>query len=176
VNNFVCGLILLFERPVKVGDLIQLDTQWAYIKKIGLRATIVETFDQAEVVVPNNDLVANKVTNWTLSSRLSRLTVPVGVAYGSDVPLVFQILKDCADQHPLVTKIRPPQVLFLDFGDSSLDFELRVFVEDVANRLQVQSDLHQEINRRFHEAGVEIPFPQRDLHIRSASPSASASE
>jgi potassium efflux system protein len=175
VNNFVCGLILLFERPIKVGDLIQLDSEWAYIKKIGLRATVVETFDQAEVVVPNSDLITNKVTNWTLSSRLSRLTIPVGVAYGSDVPLVLQILRDSAEQHPLVTKARPPQVLFMDFGNSSLDFELRVFVEDVANRLQVQSDLHQEIDRRFREAGVEIPFPQRDLHIRSASPSASAS-
>jgi potassium efflux system protein len=175
VNNFVCGLILLFERPIKVGDLIQLDSEWAYIKKIGLRATIVETFDQAEVVVPNSDLIANKVTNWTLSSRLSRLTIPVGVAYGSDVPLVLQILKDCAEQHPLVTKIRPPQVLFMDFGESSLDFELRVFVEDVANRLQVMSELHQAIDRRFREAGVEIPFPQRDIHIRSPKPSASAS-
>jgi potassium efflux system protein len=174
VNNFVCGLILLFERPIKVGDLIQLESEWAYIKKIGLRATIVETFDEAEVVVPNSDLVTNKVTNWTLSSRLSRLTVPVGVAYGSDVPLVLQILKDCAEQHPLVTKIRPPQVLFMDFGESSLDFELRVFVADVANRLQVMSELHQAIDRRFREAGVEIPFPQRDIHIRSPKPSAPA--
>jgi potassium efflux system protein len=174
VNNFVCGLILLFERPVKVGDLIQLGSEWAYIKKIGLRATIVETFDQAEVVVPNSDLVTNKVTNWTLSSRLSRLTIPVGVAYGSDVPLVLQILRDCAEQHPLVTKIRPPQVLFMDFGESSLDFELRVFVEDVANRLQVMSELHQAVDQRFREAGVEIPFPQRDIHIRSPKPSASA--
>jgi potassium efflux system protein len=174
VNNFVCGLILLFERPVKVGDLIQLDSEWAYIKKIGLRATIVETFDQAEVVVPNSDLVTNKVTNWTLSSRLSRLTIPVGVAYGSDVPLVLQILRDCAEQHPLVTKVRPPQVLFTDFGESSLDFELRVFVEDVANRLQVMSELHQAVDQRFREKGVEIPFPQRDIHIRSPKPSASA--
>jgi potassium efflux system protein len=175
VNNFVCGLILLFERPIKVGDLIQLDSEWAYIKKIGLRATIVETFDQAEVVVPNSDLVTTKVTNWTLSSRLSRITIPVGVAYGSDVPLVLQILKDCAEQHPLVTKIRPPQVLFMDFGESSLDFELRVFVEDVSNRLQVMSELHQEIDRRFREAGVEIPFPQRDIHIRSPKSSRPAS-
>jgi potassium efflux system protein len=175
VNNFVCGLILLFERPIKVGDLIQLDSEWAYIKKIGLRATIVETFDQAEVVVPNSDLVTTKVTNWTLSSRLSRITIPVGVAYGSDVPLVFQILKDCAEQHPLVTKIQRPQVLFMDFGESSLDFELRVFVEDVSNRLQVMSELHQEIDRRFREAGVEIPFPQRDIHIRGPKPSGPAS-
>jgi small-conductance mechanosensitive channel len=166
VNNFVCGLILLFERPIKVGDLVEIDTQWAQIKKIGLRATVVETFEQAEVVVPNSELVNNKVTNWTLTNRGSRLTIAVGVAYGSDVSQVLQILQECAEEHPLVLKSRQPSVLFMKFGDSSLDFELRVYSE-VDYRLKIKSELLQAIDKRFREAGIEIPFPQRDLHIRS---------
>jgi small-conductance mechanosensitive channel len=173
VNNFVCGLILLFERPVKVGDLVEIDSEWAQIKKIGLRATIVETFDQAEVVVPNSELVNNQVKNWTLTNRASRLTIPVGVAYGSDVSEVLRLLKECADEHPMVTKTRPPVVLFVRFGESSLDFELRVYT-DVDHRLEVQSELLQAIDRRFREAAIEIPFPQRDLHIRGAEPTSAA--
>lgn len=168
VNNFVCGLILLFERPVKVGDLVEIDSQWAQIKKIGLRATIVETFDQAELVVPNSEFVNNKVKNWTLTNRASRLAIPVGVAYGSDVAQVLRILRECAEEHPLVMKNRPPMVLFMKFGESSLDFEVRVYAE-VDHRLTVQSELLQSIDRRFREAGIEIPFPQRDFHIRSGN-------
>ena len=97
VNNFVSGLILLFERPVRVGDTIELEGRWAEIKKIGLRATIVQTFDQADVIIPNADLISNQVTNWTLSNRRVRLTISVGVAYGSDVPLVMEILMECAN-------------------------------------------------------------------------------
>jgi small-conductance mechanosensitive channel len=166
VNNFVCGLILLFERPVKVGDLVEIESQWGQIKKIGLRATIVETFDQAEVVMPNSELVNNRVKNWTLTHRGSRLTIPVGAAYGSDVSGVLEILRRCAEDHPMVLKAKPPTVLFTRFGESSLDFELRVFT-DVDHRLTVQSELLQAIDRRFREAGIEIPFPQRDLHIRN---------
>lgn len=175
VNNFVCGLILLFERPVKVGDLVEIDSQWAQIKKIGLRATIVETFDQAELVMPNSELVNNRVKNWTLTNRGSRLTLAIGVAYGSDVDLVMQILKQCADEHPKVMKTREPAILFMKFGESSLDFELRVFT-DVEHRLTVQSELLQSIDKRFREAGIEIPFPQRDLHVRNAEPPSTLEE
>jgi len=172
VNNFVCGLILLFERPIRVGDSIELTGQWAEIKRIGLRATTVQTFDQADVIVPNADLVTNQVTNWTLSSRQVRLLVPVGVAYGSDVSLVMEKLIACANSNEMVAKMPPPQVLFLSFGESSLDFELRVWVE-AENRLQARSDLHQEIDKSFREANIEIAFPQRDLHIRSVDKSIS---
>ena len=167
VNNFVCGLILLFERPLRVGDTIELDGQWVKITKIGLRSTMVRTRDQADVIVPNTDLIANQVTNWTLVDRHTRRIIPVGVAYGSDVALVMQTLKECALAHPGVMKSPEPQILFRSFGDSSLNFELRAWVADVDNRLQVESDLHQEIDRRFRQAGIEIPFPQRDLHVRS---------
>jgi small-conductance mechanosensitive channel len=122
VNNFVSGLILLFERPVKVGDYIQLGEQWAEIKRIGLRATVVETLDRSEIVVPNSDLVSNQVTNWTLSSRMARLTIPVGVEYGSDVPLVMETLKEAAMASSKVMRMPESQVLFLSFGESSLDF------------------------------------------------------
>jgi small-conductance mechanosensitive channel len=171
VNNFVSGLVLLFERPIKVGDYVQLGEQWAAIKKIGLRATVVETFDQSEVVVPNSDLVSTQVTNWTLSHRKARLIIPVGVEYGSDVPLVKEKLIECAMASSKVLKMPEPQVLFLRFGESSLDFELRVWISDIDERLLVTSELHEEIDRRFREAQIVIAFPQRDLHVRSVEES-----
>jgi len=171
VNNFVSGLVLLFERPIKVGDYIQLGEQWATIRKIGLRATVVETFDRSEIVVPNSDLVSNQVTNWTLSHRMSRIIIPVGVEYGSDVPLVKETLEKCALASSKVLRMPEPQILFLRFGESSLDFELRVWISDIDERIQLTSDLHQEIDRRFREAGIVIAFPQRDLHVRSVEES-----
>ena len=168
VNNFVSGLILLFERPLREGDTIELNNQSARIKKIGLRATIVETFDQADVIIPNADLISNPVTNWTLLNRQVRLSVPVGVAYGSDVPLVVETILACGKAHEVVSKSPAPEVLFLSFGESSLDFELRVWVPDADTRLGVKSDLYHQIERAFREAGIEIPFPQMDLHLRSS--------
>jgi potassium-dependent mechanosensitive channel len=167
VNNFVCGLILLLERPIRVGDTIDLGGQLAKIAKIGLRSTTVRTADQADVIVPNTELITNRVTNWTLTNRQARSIIPVGVAYGSDVALVMQTLKECALAHPGVLKSPEPQVLFRGFGDSSLDFELCAWVADLDTRGQVASDLHQDIDRRFRQAGIEMPFPQRDLHVRS---------
>ncbi|MEJ2364271.1 MAG: mechanosensitive ion channel [Deltaproteobacteria bacterium] len=174
VNNFVSGLILLFERPVKVGDFIQLGEQWAEIKKIGLRATIVETLDRSEIVVPNSDLVSNQVTNWTLSNRILRIVVPVGVEYGSDVPLVMETLKEAAMASSKVMRLPEPRVLFVNFGESSLDFELRVWISNIDDRFSVKSQLHQEIDSRFRRAGIVIAFPQRDLHLRSVDKSTSA--
>ncbi len=168
VNNFVSGLILLFERPIKVGDVIQLgDGQQGRVTNLGLRATTVQTFDRAEIVVPNGDLISNQVTNWTLGDRSMRLIIPVGVAYGSDVETVMRVLMEVATQSPKVIEDPPPVVLFLNFGDSSLDFQLRVWIADFADRRFIQSALISEIDRRFRIEGVEIPFPQRDLHLRS---------
>ncbi|TNF56335.1 mechanosensitive ion channel, partial [bacterium] len=172
VNNFVSGLILLFEQPVRVGDIVEIGTSWAEIKRIGLRSTVIQTFEQADVIIPNADLVTNQVTNWTLSDRKARLAIRVGVAYGSDVPLVIETLIACAGENKLIAKSPAPQVLFLRFGESSLDFELRAWAGDVDNRLRVASELHQEIDRRFREANIEIAFPQRDLHVRSIDNSA----
>ncbi len=174
VNNFASGLILLFERPIKVGDTIQVGEDMAEVKHMGLRSTVIETFDNAEIVVPNSDLITNRVTNWTLSERRVRLKLPVGVAYGSDVARVMGILMSCANEHELVLKDPAPRVLFLEFGDSALNFELRVWVSDFNNRRQVQSELNQAIDLRFRRAGIEIPFPQTDLHLRSVDESAAA--
>jgi small-conductance mechanosensitive channel len=137
------------------------------IVKIGLRSTTVRTSAQAEIIVPNTDLITNQVTNWTLTDRYAQGKITVGVAYGSDVALVMQTLKECALAHPGVMKNPEPGILFCSFGDSSLDFELCVRVMDVDNRSQIESDLRQEIDRRFRQASIEIPFPQRDLHVRS---------
>ncbi len=168
VNNFVSGLILLFERPIKVGDVIQLsDGQQGRVMNLGLRATTIQTFDRAEVVVPNGDLIASQVTNWTLGDRSMRLIIPVGVAYGSDVERVMRVLMAVATESNQVLDDPRPKVYFLNFGESSLDFELRVWISDFDNRFVVQSALISEIDQRFRVEGVEIPFPQRDLHLRS---------
>jgi potassium efflux system protein len=168
VNNFVCGLILLFERPIKVGDVIQLtDGQQGRVLNLGLRATTIQTFDRAEIVVPNSDLIASQVVNWTLGDRIMRLIVPVGVAYGSNVETVIRILMEVAAENPRVLEDPQPMVLFLSFGESSLDFQLRVWISDFNDRRIIQSELNRDIDRRFRAEGVEIPFPQRDLHLRS---------
>ena len=174
VNNFICGIILLFERPIKVGDYVELGGQWAEIKEIGLRATTVQTFDRADIVVPNTDLITNQVTNWTRSDRLARIRIPIGVAYGSDVTLVMKILLECVEENPLVMRSPTPGVYFIGFGESSLDFQLRVYLSEIDNWYIVQSELLQEIDRKFRLEGVEIPFPQRDLHVRSVDESAAS--
>jgi potassium efflux system protein len=167
VNNFVSGLILLFERPVKVGDMIMIESDWCLVRKIGMRATTVETFDQSEIIVPNSDLISQKVTNWTLTSEQSRVVISVGVAYGSDVENVLKVLTECALEHPKVLAEPPPSPLFMEFGDSSLNFELRAWVARASDRMETKSDLLKAIDHRFRQEGVEIPFPQRDLHLRS---------
>ena len=167
VNNFVSGIILLFERPIKVGDMVVIESEWGTVRKIGLRSTVVETIDQSEIIVPNSDLVSQKVTNWTLSSKMARVVLPVGVAYGSDLAKVLELLLAAAAGHEAVVRDPAPSAIFTAFGNSSIDFELRVWIGDISCRQVVRSELGQEVDRLFREAGVEIPFPQRDLHLRS---------
>jgi potassium-dependent mechanosensitive channel len=170
VSNFVAGLILLFERPVRVGDTVVVSGEWGTIRKIGLRSTIMQTFDQSEMIVPNADLVSEKVVNWTLSNPIARVIMPIGVAYGSSIPQVLEILRAAGPAHASVLHEPPPQALFVGFGDSSLDFELRVWVNDIRQRLEVRSIVLADVERRLGEAGIEIPFPQRDLHVRTMDP------
>jgi len=169
VNNFVSGLILLFERPVKVGDAVIIDGQWGAINKIGLRSTVVETWDHSEIIVPNSQMISEKVLNWTLSSNISRITIPVGVRYGTDLKKVIEILNKIGDGHPAVVTDPAPSAIFTEFGDSSINFELRVWVDDIKHRLTVISDLGLSIDQAFKKAHIEIPYPQRDLHLRSVS-------
>jgi small-conductance mechanosensitive channel len=168
VNNFVSGLILLFERPVQVGDSVQLADQSLFgtIRRIGIRASVVRTWDGAEVIVPNGDLVSSVVTNWTLSDRERRLTVFIGVAYGSDPERVLEILREAAASQENILENPAPLALFKGFGDSSLDFELRVWVRDFDVGLSSRSALMVAISRSLREAEIEIPFPQRDIHVR----------
>lgn len=172
VNNFASGLILLFERPIKVGDTIQVGNEWGEVKGLGLRATIIQTFDNAEIVIPNSDLITGQVTNWTLADRKVRVKIPVGVAYGSDVSRVMEILESCGNANPMVLSTPKPYVLFLAFGASSLDFELRVWIPEFLDKLQVLSELNQDIDSEFSLNNIEIPFPQSDLHLRTIDDSA----
>ena len=167
VNNFLSGIILLFERPIKVGDGILVDGEYGTVKYIGLRSTIVETLDHSELIVPNAQMISQKVTNWTLSNRRVRVVMRVGVAYGSDVKRVMMILNEVSTTHQEVLDDPAPSPIFTAFGDSSLNFELRVWIANIDIRPRVMSELLQLVDARFREAGVEIPFPQRDLHLRS---------
>ena len=164
VNNFVSGIILLFERPIKVGDWVKIDGEEGKIKQINIRATEVETFNRASVIVPNATLLSNSLTNLTHGNNWVRYAVKIGVAYGSDVDKVREILLECATSHKKVLKKPQPYVLFQDFGSSSLDFELRFYVSDIWNGWATPSDIRFEINRRFNEEGIEIPFPQMVVH------------
>jgi len=170
VNNFLSGLILLFERPIKVGDGVVIDGEYGIVLRIGMRSTVVQNLDEAELIVPNSQMISQKVTNWTLSNRRVRVVVPVGVAYGSDLEKVLAVLTEAGQEHPEVLKLPKPSPLFVQFGASSLDFELRVWISDVDNRLRIKSELLLFIDKRFREERIEIPFSQHDLHLRSVSP------
>lgn len=167
VNNFVSGLMLLFERPFKVGDVVVVDNETGTVRKIGLRSTLIETFDRSELIVPNSQFISGKVTNWTRSNHIARIKIAVGVAYGSDVELVLSLLKEAGQTDPRVLVNPEPNPLFLRFGESALEFELHTWIADVKDLLSVRSHLCQEIASRFRLAGIEIPYPQRDLHLRS---------
>ncbi|UCF64515.1 MAG: mechanosensitive ion channel [bacterium] len=169
VNNFISGLILIFERPVKVGDTVEVGILKGTVKRIGIRSSTVRTFDGAEVIVPNGTLIQSEVTNWTLSDQLRRIEVKVGVSYGSDPNQVLKILKKVADDHEGALEYPAPMVLFLGFGESSLDFSLRVWTSDFDNWIQFSSEITLQVHNALKEAGIEIPFPQRDLHLRSVS-------
>ncbi|EKD34510.1 MAG: mechanosensitive ion channel [uncultured bacterium] len=169
VNNFVSGLIILFERPVKRGDWISIGSTEGYVQKISVRSTLIQTFDRSDVIVPNSELISNQVTNMMLNDNFGRLIVPVGVAYGSDTDLVRTILLDIAAANEQVVtdgSTPKPQVLFLEFGESSLNFELRCHLVNIDRRLVVKSEINYEIDREFRKHNISMPFPQRDLYIK----------
>ncbi len=169
VNNFISGLILLFERPVKRGDWIKVGNAEGIVKRISVRSTVIQTFENADIIVPNSEFISSQVTNMMFDDRRGRLRVPVGVAYGSDTALVERLLLEVAGRHAEVVvggSLPEPWVLFLRFGESSLDFELNCYLRNINIRARVASDLLYAIDRAFREHGIEIPFPQRDLRIR----------
>ena len=165
VSNFVSGIILLIERPVKVGDWVVVGGNEGTVKRITVRSTELTTFQRASVIIPNSDFVSTAVTNWTHKDHYGRIEVAVGVAYGSDVEKVREVLLACAQSHERVLTSPEPQVLFMNFGASSLDFELRCYTAEVSYRLLISSDLRFAIDKAFREAGIEIPFPQSVVHF-----------
>jgi potassium efflux system protein len=174
VANFVCGILLLFERPIRVGDVVTLGDTTGIVIQIRSRATTVRNWDRQEVVIPNKELITARITNWTLSDQLNRIVLQVGIAYGSDTRHARDLLMEVLRENPKVLEDPPPQVAFEQFGDSSLNFTVRAHLSnlDMAERLETTHQLNTSINERFAEEGIQIPFPQRDLHVRSVDASA----
>jgi small-conductance mechanosensitive channel len=164
VNNFVSGLILLFERPIQVGDTIQVGNLQGRVRRIGIRASVVRTQQGAEIIVPNAQLITKEVTNWTLSDQLRRLDLPVGVNYGAEPKKVIALLENVARAHPQVLQNPAPRCLFMSYGDSSINFELRAWTE-YTNTQQVHSDLTVAIYDAVYAAGMSFPFPQREVRV-----------
>ncbi len=175
VNNFVSGLILLFERPIQVGDAVEVGPLSGEIRRIGIRSSTIRTWDGAELIVPNGVLIADTVTNWTLSDRMKRIEIPVGVAYGTDPERVLRILGDVARAHAGIIPQPAVVVLFVGFGDSSLDFLVRGWTANFERWVTTRSELMVAIAAALRDAEIEIPFPQRDLHVRSIDTAAAES-
>ena len=167
VNNFVSGLILLFERPVEVGHVIEVGNLLGTLQRVGLRASVVRTVEGSDIIIPNGELLSTRVTNWTLADRWRLLRIPASAEYGSSADQVMEILLRVGRSHPRVQLKPEPEVLFLRMGDSSLDFELRVWTADFERWLTTQSDLVKGIYQALNEAGIVIPFPQRTLHLET---------
>lgn len=163
--NFVSGLIILFERPVRIGDVVTIDGVSGAVSKIQIRATTIRDFDKKEYLVPNKEFVTGRLMNWTLSDKMNRVVINVGISYGADPDKARALMLQVADDNPRVLKDPAPVAGFEGFGDSSLNLVLRCFLPDLDNRLGVISDLHTEINKAFNQHNIEIPFPQMDLHV-----------
>jgi len=164
VNNFVSGLILVFEHPVQVGDSIEVGAIIGEVRNIGFRASIVRTLDGADVIIPNSELVGSRVVNWSLSQRQRRIQISVGIAFGTDPGRVIDILVDIARKHRDVLSVPAPVAVFDRFGDSALNFTLLCWTR-IDDFFRVRSELTVAVNNAFKDAGIEIPFPQRDLHV-----------
>ena len=166
VNNFISGLIVLFERPIRVGDAVQIGDVSGQVRRIGIRSSTVRTWDGAEVIVPNATLVSERVTNWTPIDRTRRIILPVGVSYGSAPEKVLAVLRAVAGAHPQVLSEPPPQPLFIGFGESALLFELRVWTDGLSDWQQVRSELAVALTAALGEAGIGLAFPVREVHLR----------
>jgi potassium efflux system protein len=171
VANFVSGLVILFERPVRVGDTVTVGELTGTVSQVRIRATTIRDWDRKEIVVPNKSFITEQVVNWTLTDPITRVVVPVGIAYGSDVKLAHRVMEETLREMPLVLDDPAPQVYFTGFGDSSLNFDLFVYSRQLSDRLPLTHAVHEDILEALRQHDIEIPFPQRDLHLRSVDDS-----
>jgi len=168
--NFISGIVLLFERPIRIGDIVTVDSTTGVVTKIRMRATVIVDWDRKELIVPNKDLITEKITNWTLSNQTNRIVIEVGVAYGSNTELSRKILLRVAREHRQIVSEPVPIATFEGFGDNSLNLVLRCYLHGLENRMKVITELYSAIDQAFRNSGIEIAFPQRDIHIRSIKP------
>lgn len=170
VANFISGIIILFERPIRVGDVVTIGTTDGVVTRIRIRATTIRDFDGKELLVPNKEFISGRLLNWSLSDPVLRIVLPVGVAYGSDVAVAMQLMRQAAEQHSLVLNEPKPVVTFDSFGDNALQLNLRCFIGSLDDRVRVRSALHLAIDQAFREAGITMAFPQRDVHLDTVAP------
>lgn len=170
VANFICGLIVLFERPYRVGDTVTTGDVTGTVTRIRIRATTIMDWDRKELIVPNKEFITGRLVNWSLSDNIVRIKIPVGIAYGSDTELAEKLMLKAADENSIVLKKPEPQAIFLGFGDNSLNFEIRVFINGMDDWIPMLHKLNQAVDREFRKAGVTISFPQRDVHLDQIGP------
>jgi potassium efflux system protein len=170
VANFISGLIVLFERPFRVGDTVTVGDVHGTVTRIRIRATTIEDWDRKELIVPNKDFITGKLINWSLTEHIMRIKVPVGIAYGSDTDLAEKLLLKVARSNPMVLKSPEPLAVFLSFGDNSLNFELRVWIKNIDDWIPMLHAINRAIDKEFRQAGITIAFPQRDVHLDAGGP------
>jgi len=170
IANFISGLIILFERPVRIGDIVTIGNIDGIVSRIRIRATTLTTWDRKEYLVPNKEFITGRVLNWTLSNSINRVIITAGIAYGSDTELARELLLNAAQEHPNVLEDPAPIATFEGFGDSALNFLLRCYLPNLDNRLVTITELHTAIDQAFRKAGITIAFPQRDVHLDSTNP------
>lgn len=165
--NLVSGIIILFERPIRVGDTVTIGAVSGKVSRIQMRATTLIDFDQKELIVPNKTFITSQLVNWTLTDATTRVVIPISIAYGSDVELAHQVLLKTTQETPLILKEPAPSVIFMGFGESSLNFSIRIYVGELASRLAATHDLHMRLEKALRQNNISIPYPQQDVHIRS---------
>ena len=170
VANFICGIILLFERPIRLGDVVTIGDTDGVVTKIQIRSTTIRNWDGKELLVPNKEFITGRLLNWTLSDPTTRIVIPIGIAYGSDVAQAIKLIQEAATEHQRVLDEPPTMVSFEGFGESSLTIVLRCFVGSMDYWRQTTSELHQSINNKLEAAGIVISFPQRDIHLNTSQP------
>ena len=170
VANFISGVMLLFERPIRVGDIVTVGDTSGVVTRMQIRATTIRDWDHRELLVPNKEFITGRLLNWSLSDEVLRVVIPVGIAYGSDVPLAMKLLKEAACEHENILNDPPATIIFDGFGDNSLNLTFRAYVPNSDHRMSTKSELNEAINRKFHEAGISIAYPQRDVHLDTTKP------